>query len=56
VAGDEPDKPFPDAQVAVPEMLLLRPFLLFLLPRSYLMDAKLLRNPQIIRVFMGSGR
>jgi hypothetical protein len=37
-------------------MLLQRPFLVFLLPCSYLMDAKLLRNPQIIRVFMGIGR
>jgi len=33
-----------------------RPFLIPLLPLSYLMDAVFLWKPQTIRVFMGSGR
>jgi hypothetical protein len=37
-------------------MLLQRPFLIPLLPLSYLMDAVFLWKPQTIRVFMGSGR
>ena len=37
-------------------ILLQRPFLIPLLPRSYLTDAVFLWKPQEIRVFMGSYR
>jgi hypothetical protein len=47
---------FPGAQVGVRGMLLQRPFLIPLLPRSYLTDAVFLWKPQEIRVFMGSYR